>query len=54
MKIFTNGLTYMQQKEFYCEISAFMGRLRDTPSREGITNMQGAIDYLKKVAKTGE
>lgn len=36
----------MQQKELYGEISAFIGRLRDDPSREGITNMQGAIDYL--------
>lgn len=36
----------MQQKELYGEISAFIGRLRDDPSRESITNMQGAIDYL--------
>ena len=36
----------MQQKELYGEISAFIGRLRDDPSRENITNMQGAIDYL--------
>ena len=36
----------MQQKELYGEISAFMGRLRNDPSRESITNMQGAIDYL--------
>ena len=37
---------HMRQKELYGEISAFMGRLRDDPSRENITNMQGAIDYL--------
>ena len=36
----------MQQKELYGEITAFMGRLREDPSRENITNMQGAIDYL--------
>ena len=36
----------MQQKELYGEISAFMDRLRDDPSHESITNMQGAIDYL--------
>lgn len=40
------ALHNMQQKELYGEISAFIGRLRDDPSRENITNMQGAIDYL--------